>query len=141
MSGCAHDQSFCAHTSSFNHNDELIMQVIFDLDGVLIDTAKTIRHAYVQAGVQPPEDILAQEGTDWVAHQLHVAPDNSQVIRVKALKHSWYLRGLRTAPSLPPLKTAGQLRIMGHHVGVLTGAPRGTIDVMKTIYSWWFFNP
>lgn len=117
------------------------MWVMFDLDGVLVDTAEVIRRAYVHAGVRPPENILAQEGTNWVARQLKVASDDPQVTRVRALKHSWYLSGLRTAPALPGLTVAGRLRFEGHTVGVLTGAPRGTINVMKSTYPWWCFDP
>lgn len=117
------------------------MWVMFDLDGVLVDTAGVIRWAYAQAGVRPPENILATEGTDWVARQLGVPPVDDQVTKVRAIKHSWYLTGLRFAPTLPGLSVAGRLRFEGHTVGVLTGAPRGTIDVMKSTYPWWCFDP
>jgi hypothetical protein len=107
------------------------MLVIFDLDGVLIDTAELIKTAYRNAGVEPPDDILAQEGTGWLlkacggnetfAADVHNTKNRSYLNRLILDKFDY----------LPPWHTARMLQNDpygdDHIIGVLTGAPIGTM--------------
>lgn len=43
------------------------MLLAFDLDGTLLDTREAVRHAYVLAGVTPPDDWWGQPWTQWLS--------------------------------------------------------------------------
>ena len=101
------------------------MLVIFDLDGVLIDTAELIKKAYRNAGVEPPDDILAQEYSDWLAD----FGSAEEITRIRDIKNNYYLNQLvqDNFDYLPPFQTAMMLQSTDDIIiGVLTGAPIGT---------------
>lgn len=104
------------------------MHVVFDLDGCLIDTTELIKQSYQAAGVTPPDDVLNHEGHQWLIDQC--TRDKKDVDEVYAAKNAHYLSGIAgDAPvmSLPPWDAAEHLRTQGHHVFILSGAPRGTM--------------
>lgn len=105
--------------------------VIFDLDGVILDTADVVTFAYIESGVNPPDDILAQEGSSWLADQVGV----DQVDEVKKHKASVYqaLISMGAAQTLPPFSVAQRLAAHGQHCMILSGAPAGTIDIVKQL--------
>lgn len=102
--------------------------VIFDLDGVLIDSSRLIRMAYRLAGVDPPHDILAQEGVPWIAQQVGI----NRVPFVKREKAAYYLTGIREgiATTTEAYIAACALR-WTHNVGVMSGAPPGTLRLLR----------
>lgn len=113
------------------------MLVVFDLDGVVLDSRDVVLAAYREAGATPPEDVLALEGVPWLLRQCGSrAPD------VYARKNSAYIRMLYEghAQLLPPYRVAHRLRSQSHRVGVLTAAPHGTIDALRTRYDDWPFD-
>lgn len=103
--------------------------VIFDLDGVLLDSAGAIRYAYIDAGVNPPTNVLEHEGGTWLADEVGL----ERVDEIKARKAIVYqnLIASGAVSTLPPFTTAKMLAGSGIHVIVLTGAPAGTINAMK----------
>lgn len=113
--------------------------VIFDLDGVIIDSASVVRMAYERAGANPPNNILGQEGTGWLEDQL--GPEFAP--KVYARKNEIYRELIQRgqAPLLSGFYTAQKLMTQGYYVMLLTGAPTGTIDAMKRwvgVHSWPF---
>lgn len=108
---------------------------VFDVDGVLIDSANLIRLSYRMAGASPPDDVLARERTGWLAGQVGaaLAPE------IHRRKNGYYLRGLREVPFLPPLLTASHLALEGYEVGAVTAAPHGTIDALRRRIAPWPF--
>lgn len=104
------------------------MHVVFDLDGCLIDTTELIKQSYQAAGVTPPDDVLNHEGHQWLIDLC--ARDKLDVEKVHAAKNEHYLAGIAGEyfiKSLPPWDVAEHLRTQGHHVFILSGAPRGTM--------------
>jgi hypothetical protein len=103
--------------------------VIFDLDGVLIDSYELVLRAYRLAGVVAPDDVLAREGTSWLADSLD--GDESAAHRVHALKDVHYLDlvGGESVRYLPPTTIIPQLA--DHTLGVLSGSPYGTIATLQ----------
>jgi beta-phosphoglucomutase-like phosphatase (HAD superfamily) len=132
------------------------MLVVFDADGVLIDSGPAIRAAYriaieahyveatgvadrtVIGSITVPDDVLPLEGIDWLGPQTW--PKLARGIR--ELKNREYLSILREggAPFLPAMETAIELRKNGHECWLTTGAPRGTIDVLRCRNTWWPFT-
>jgi hypothetical protein len=111
-----------------------VFTVVFDLDGVLLDSERLVFRAYERAGVMPPQDILAQEGVDWIG-------DDS--IEVKQRKNAAYLDILhaeRQLVWLPPMVTARGLDALDIRTVVMTGAPVGTLRVLKTRVDRWPFR-
>lgn len=107
-----------------------IAVVVFDLDGCLLDTEELIRAAYRDAGHDPPPGFMALGHHDWIPG------DNAYRARVHAAKNAAYLNLLAGCPSiaallLPPWVAAVVLRSEGLPVAVMTGAPAGTIDVIR----------
>jgi len=93
--------------------------VVFDLDGVVIDSHDLVMSSYRRAGADPPDDILSYEGVDWCS------PD------VKRRKDVFYLRSVHTVPLLSGWHTAVRLRRLQHDVRCLSGAPIGTLSRLQ----------
>lgn len=111
--------------------------VIFDLDGVVIDSRRLIMNSYRHAGVTPPRDILSRENDPWVVRQ--VGANKAAVVR--RIKAGHYLNGITAG--LAPFTDA---YIAAHHlkkdfiVGVMSGAPAGTLRRLRTRTSVWPFT-
>lgn len=106
-------------------------EVIFDLDGVVIDSAHAIRAAYINAGVNPPENILAQEGKNWLAEQC--GEDKVDIIKAKKADEYHEAIALGRVPLLSGYYTALRLKAQGHHITLLSAAPANTV---LTICKW-----
>jgi phosphoglycolate phosphatase-like HAD superfamily hydrolase len=106
--------------------------VVFDLDGVLLDTADIITVAYMRAGVDPPHNILECEGTNWLAGQVQ----GDELTRVRRHKNEFYLDMLRRfeAAHMPAFTTVWDLLDRGYRLHVLTGAPSGAIEALREGY-------
>lgn len=116
------------------------IQVIFDLDGVVIDSAHIIQTAYTRAGVNPPKNILAQEDSNWLAEQC--GEENIAAIKMKKASIYHELISSGQASLLSGYFAASRAWFENYHTVLLTAAPVGTVDVMKT---WlgddrWVFN-
>lgn len=101
---------------------------VFDLDGTVLDTRELVVASYRAAGAVPPADVLDREGDDWLDRQVGAADAPA----VRFLKNQHYLYTLQHARdverlALPPLVVARELAVAGRFVGLLTGAPRGTV--------------
>jgi phosphoglycolate phosphatase-like HAD superfamily hydrolase len=109
--------------------------IIFDLDGCLINSEPVIRAAYRDAGVEPPEDFMSRTGHDeWLT-----GPDRE---KVHSVKNASYLSRLATGGLnlLPPFRVAMMFKEIGREVAILTGAPEGTVDVVKANAPYWPFK-
>lgn len=111
------------------------MLVLFDLDGVLLDSQDTVLRAYERAGVTAPKDIFAKEGTHWL--QKYFKNDERAAIRAHHAKNMAYLDYIGDAPKLPPFDVARDLPAAGHVIGVLTGAPIGTMYRLQRVDDTW----
>lgn len=112
------------------------VNVVFDLDGTLLDTADIIHRAYASAGVDAPDDVMFREGDDWLARQDRDACLGSPTRNlIYAVKNASYLLELWRADlhaiTLPAWHVACELARARHVVHVLTGAPAGTIQVLR----------
>ena len=106
--------------------------IVFDLDGCLIDSEELIREAYREAGAEAPDNFLSLGHHDWIEQDRAA---------VHARKNEAYLRRLITGfRPLPAWRTAEMLRIDGYEVGLLTGAPAGTIAVLAAVAETWPFS-
>lgn len=131
------------------------MDVVFDVDGCLIDSQELIRQSYHEAGITAPENVLAYEGVDWL-HNAVFARYGEYVVDVHAVmaarretasihnrkneNYLWHLARdeLRT---LPAYDVAVRLRQDGHHCYAYTGAPVGTLAVLEArLFKWPFSN-
>lgn len=104
----------------------------------MIDSEELIKQSYRDAGVEPPEDILAQESTDWL-HKL-IPPEVDRIECRRAKNHAYLMR-LSHDPfkTLPPYDVAVRLQHEGHQVSMLSGAPLGTIAMLrKRLHPWPF---
>lgn len=113
--------------------------VVFDLDGCVLDTEPLIRAAYRDAGHDPPAGFMSLGHHDWIPG------DPATRARVHAAKNAAYLDRLTGCPSLaalllPPWVAACVLHREGHPVAVMTGAPAGTIDIVRRRAPWWPFT-
>ena len=104
------------------------MIALFDLDGTLINSRQTIIDAYGLANITAPTDILEQAETGWLEAMVgtELAP------QIRAEKNEHYLRLLQSghAPLLPSFQTAQSLRQDGNFVGLMTGAPKGSVKAL-----------
>lgn len=110
--------------------------IVFDLDGVLIDTQELIRKAYRKAGANPPPDFFSLGHHDWIPEEIRYD------VHVK--KNREYLRRLRAGDYrvLPPWDTATMLweAGIGEMVGILSGAPRSTVEALQMSCPNWPFD-
>lgn len=112
---------------------------VFDLDGTVLDTRELVLASYRAAGAVPPADVLDREGDDWLRQQV-----GDDAPAVKFLKDQHYLYTLQHARdlehlALAPLVVARGLAAAGYEVGLLTGAPRGTVArVADRLQAWPF---
>jgi hypothetical protein len=100
--------------------------IIFDLDGVLINSKDIVIQAYEDAGVTAPDDIFSQEGTRWLEDLVGA----SSMKEVQQNKDKAYLRLLlqENVQFLPPFSTALKLKRDGdQELGIMTHAPLGSI--------------
>lgn len=113
-----------------------MLYAVFDLDGVLIDSRHVILCAYRDAGVEPPEDILSREGDDWIPG------DREFAIMTRSRKNIAYMRRIRDDPltTLPPYALACQLATLGVHISVFSGAPYGTLEILRPRMPYWPFK-
>jgi phosphoglycolate phosphatase-like HAD superfamily hydrolase len=111
--------------------------VIFDLDGVLIDSEHLIEESYRAAGVEPPRNVLAREGNQWLAEQV----GDEFVAQIRRTKSMKYLAGIRNgdAPYTHAYIAAYHLR-NDYTLGIMSGAPAGTIDVLRANNHTWPFT-
>ena len=101
------------------------MLVLFDLDGVLVDSQDTVIRAYETAGVTAPKDVFTQEGTGWLRRYFNGNDRAADTAHHR--KNMAYLDYIGDAPKLPPFDVARDLPAAGHVIGVLTGAPVGVL--------------
>jgi phosphoglycolate phosphatase-like HAD superfamily hydrolase len=100
--------------------------IIFDLDGVLINSKDIIIQAYEDAGVVAPDDIMSQEGTRWLEDLVGASSKKE----VRQNKDKAYLRLLlqERVQFLAPFFTALKLkRDDDQELGIFTNAPVGTV--------------
>lgn len=121
------------------------MNVVFDLDGVLIDSAHLVRRAYAHARVDAPDDILCREGDDWLARHVPDAQAGSYVRwLIYQVKNAAYVRLLgEVAPERlvnPAYDAACKLQDMGCRVHVMTAAPYGALAVLRDVLPSWPFD-
>ena len=116
------------------------MHVVFDLDGVVIDTELVVARCYEMAGATPPPSILAWENSDWLVRQC--GGDHMAASRIKQRKNMFYRNVLRSGVVewLPGAFAAGILKYEGHRVHLLSGAPSGTISIVKELWLERFTN-
>lgn len=110
------------------------MHVVFDLDGVVIDTEDVVARCYQMAGATPPSSILAHENSDWLVEQCdgrrHVASE------IKRRKNMFYLNVLRSGVVSwrAGAFAASELHAEGHRVHLLSGAPSGAVAAIKELW-------
>ena len=110
--------------------------IAFDLDGCLIDSEDLIRAAYRDAGVEPPPGFMT------LGHHRWIPGDAAWRARVHARKDTAYLCRLAAAPMtvLPPWAAAERLHAAGVRTALLTGAPAGTLAVLRAVVRSWPFT-
>lgn len=110
------------------------MHVVFDLDGVVIDTELVVARCYEMAGATPPPSILAHENSDWLVRQCD--GNHYAAHEIKDRKNVFYRNVLRSGvvPWLAGAFVAAELHRTGHRVHLLSGAPSGTISIVKELW-------
>lgn len=110
------------------------MHVVFDLDGVVIDTELVVARCYSMAGATPPPSVLAHENSDWLVRQCD--GNHYAAHEIKRRKNTFYRNALRSGVVewLPGAFAAGILKSRGHRVHLLSGAPSGTISIVKELW-------
>lgn len=108
------------------------MNVFFDLDGVLLNTADLIKWAYKNAGVEPPDDMLGAENGDWLAAQTtKLDGDIARYHAVKAAKNREYVQSVHTAHPMSGLDAAMRLHVENFEIGIISGSPIGTMRALR----------
>lgn len=107
------------------------MHVVFDLDGVVIDTEDVVARCYEAAGATPPRPILAHEGSRWLTHQ--VGGRSDLALKLREQKNKFYRNMLHAGVVEwhTGAFAASELHHEGHRVHLLSGAPSGTISIIK----------
>lgn len=119
------------------------MDVVFDMDGVIVDTEHAVRQSYLEVGAVAPDDVLGCEGTDWFRTHLIEHGDDEAIGARYQLKQLAYRRRLGSdtcAPLLPPFATASWLYGAGHHTHLLTGAETPAAQVLYSRLEYWPFS-
>jgi phosphoglycolate phosphatase-like HAD superfamily hydrolase len=116
------------------------MHIVFDLDGVVIDTGQVIARCYEAAGVTPPDNILAHENSDWLLRQCAGLRARERASEIRRQKNIFYQNMIRAGVVdwLPGAFVASELNQEGHRVHLLSGAPSGTISLVKERWSYTF---
>jgi len=113
--------------------------VFFDLDGVLLDTHPWVMESYRIAGAIPPDDILSREGDPWLIRSFGVR----EAKNVHIMKNNQYLGFIENhaLPYTSAFNVAMHLITAGHEVSVLSGAPKGTMKILRDRdHRWSMFN-
>jgi len=82
---------------------------VFDWDGVIVDSQELICEGYRSAGVDPPADILAQEGGNWLVEQCE--GDTTYMDAVRETKNAYYLKHIGDCAELPPMGVAWHMHM------------------------------
>ena len=113
------------------------MIVIFDMDGVILDSEKTLVRIYRALGVDPPENLFDSEGVTWLKEQ---AGDREEEIR-RSKDMAFYSRIVNLEVGrLSGFEAACKLYEMGHTVGLVTSAAYSAVEALwRTCGSKWPF--
>lgn len=103
--------------------------VIFDMDGVLVDTKEANRMAYEAVGVTMPENAFGKPWTDWLIDAVGNNLDEAD-LRHRA-KTDAYGAMIPYINTLPPASLMDGLMSTGKvFVGIVTGAARTTAEAI-----------
>ena len=104
------------------------MNVIFDLDGVILDSQAAIVEAYRLAGVDAPKDILARESERWCTGM-----SADEFTTVKRAKDHVYAAKIQQG-EVPLLSgwRAAEVVARQHDVHLMTGAAFSAVDALYT---------
>jgi hypothetical protein len=113
--------------------------VVWDFDGVIVDSAETIKTCYRETGVAPPDDILSQEHVDWIT------PQGFDRDIIRQHKNRLYISSLLAGQvhELRAYWTALRLRHLQVTQAVMTGAPFGSLSAFRFNrdepwpFTWW----
>lgn len=95
------------------------MEIVFDFDGVLVDSREVVEESYRRAGVEMPKENWGIPGLAWLPEETR-----AETYRLKSL---WYKALIGAAPELPPAQVARLL-----NPGLLTGAiPEASTRVQR----------
>lgn len=101
--------------------------VFFDWDGVVVDSQELIHEAYTAAGVNPPDNVLAQEGGVWLENQV---PSMYERTLVRMRKDEYYMQHIADVPSLAGHEVAWHMsnspQAQPQRAFIVSGAPAAT---------------
>lgn len=102
--------------------------VIFDLDGVLVNTHDLVVKAYRKVGVNMPPDAYGKPWTDWLVEYMRGDLNRAEITHNrKVYKYSQMLHQIEELPCADLLRN---LVASDVPVGVLTGSSRATAVVI-----------
>ena len=105
--------------------------VIFDLDGVLIDSRLMVQQAYEKVGVTMPSEAWGHPWHEWLPNIVGFK-DAARIHREKTMTYMAMVRK-DDIPTLPPFEVMRQTRKNGlGDVAVLTGASRTSTEFILT---------
>lgn len=93
--------------------------IVFDLDGVLLDTREIVRRSYLLAGVHMPHDAWGRPWQEWCDEEVH------------DLKNELYVHEVRHARPLPAYWVAHDLGDQGVPVMMLTSASEAAVTALR----------
>tara|TARA_Y100000310_G_scaffold270200_1_gene283863 strand:+ start:3610 stop:4179 length:570 start_codon:yes stop_codon:yes gene_type:complete len=94
--------------------------VIFDVDGVLIDSREAVRQAYASVDIVVPEKAWGISWREWLPEMVE---SESRAKKLHVAKNEAYPGMIRKfARELPPIKTLRELLMLDVRVGILTAA-------------------
>lgn len=114
--------------------------VVFDLDGVIVDSARAVVAAYLEAGVVVPTDVLDHEQLPWLDDLLLPEQDADLV---RSMKNRAYVRLLgnhAVAPLLAPFAVAVQLKLLKVSLHIVSRAPQGSLAALSKRSVVWPFG-